>query len=82
MGAFIVMLLLFSTVLWFKYKNVTAIPPAKIEVLTSRLTGTGKLILAEELVYQEYIKRFKKGLVSAEVLFRWLTTFQYMVDLV
>jgi hypothetical protein len=70
-----------GAVLWFKYKNVTAIPPDKIEILSGRLTGSGKLILAEEKVYQEYTKRFKKGLVEAKVLFRWLTTFQYMIDL-
>ena len=71
----------FSSLLWFRYKNLTAAPPDKIEILTGRLTGTGKLILAEENVYQEYIKKYEKGPAKAAVLFRWLSKFQYMVDL-
>lgn len=70
-----------SGILWFKYKNVTATPPDKIEILSGKLTGSGKLILAEEKVYQEYIKKFEKGPAKAKVLFRWLTTFQYIIDL-
>jgi|GEM_PF-4169173 len=81
LSGIIVVLLFFSMVMWFRYKNVTATPPDKINILTSRLVGSGKLILAEEKVYQEYIKTFKKGPVSAQVLFRWLTKFQYLVDL-
>jgi len=81
LSALIAVLVIFSAILWFKYKDVTATPPDKIEVLTSRLTGTGKLILAEERVYQEYIKNFKKGPAHAQVLFRWLTNFQYLVNL-
>lgn len=73
------------SVLWFKYGRATAIPPEKIEILKNELTGTGKLILAEQKVYQEYTKDFKKDLkvtdVHATVLFRWMTTFQYMIDL-
>lgn len=75
-----------SGILWSKYKNVTAVPPDKIEILSSKLTGTGKLILAEEKVYQEYTRKFEKDVahlkkVSARVLFRWMTTFQYIIDL-
>ncbi|HOP30707.1 MAG TPA: hypothetical protein PKZ64_14140 [Spirochaetota bacterium] len=70
-----------SAVLWFKYKEVTATPPDKMEILSNELKGTGKLILAEEKVYQEYIKKFEKGPAKAKVLFRWMTTFQYLIDL-
>ncbi len=66
--------------LWFKYKNITALPADKVEILSSKLTGTGKLILAEEKVYHEYTKEFKKGPARAKVLFRWVMTLQYMVD--
>lgn len=70
-----------GTILWVKYKNITATPPDKIEILSSRLTGTGKLILAEEQVYQEYIKKFERGPARARVLFRWLTNYQYIVNM-
>lgn len=72
-------------VLWYKYSTAIAIPPEKIEILKNELTGSGKLILAEQKVYQEYMKEFKKDLkvtdVHAKVLFRWMTNFQYMIDL-
>jgi len=64
----------------FRLDRITAIPPDKIQIMSSELTGAGKLILAEQKVYQEYVKVFKKGPVHAQVLFRWLTTFQYIVD--
>lgn len=64
----------------FRLDRITAIPPDKIQIMSSELTGAGKLILAEQKVYQEYVKAFKKGPVQAQVLFRWLTTFQYIVD--
>jgi len=73
------------SVLWYKYSRATATPPEKIEILKNELTGAGKLILAEQKVYQEYIKEFTKDLkvtnVKAKVLFRWMTTFQFMIDL-
>lgn len=72
-------------VLWYKYSRATAIPPEKIEILRNELTGAGRLILAEQRVYQEYVKEFKKDLkvtdVRAKVLFRWMTNFQYLIDL-
>ncbi len=64
----------------FKLDRITAIPPDKIQIMSSELTGAGKLILAEQKVYQEYMKSFKKGPMSSTVLFRWLTTFQYIID--
>ncbi len=64
----------------FKLERITATPPDKIQIMSSELTGAGKLILAEQKVYQEYIKPFKKGPVQCMVLFRWLTTFQYIID--
>jgi len=64
----------------FKLERITAIPPEKIQIMSSELTGAGKLILAEQKVYQEYIKTIKKGPVQSRVLLRWLTTFQYIID--
>ena len=71
-----------TAVLWIQYRNATATPDEKIVMLTNNLTGKAELILAEDKnVYQEYTRTFKNGPGKAKVLFRWLTTFQYMVDL-
>jgi len=76
----IVILVGFSAFLKYRLDRITAAPPDKIQLMTGELTGAGKIILAEQKVYQEYIKAFKKGPVQSKVLFRWLTTFQYMID--
>lgn len=77
----IVMLAGLALFLKFRLDGVTAIPPDKIQIMSSELTGAGRMILAEQKVYQEYIKVFRKGPVHSSVLFRWLTTFQYVIDM-
>lgn len=67
--------------LWYRYKNITTPPPDKIEILSTQLTGAGKLIVAEEIVYHEYIKKFERGPADARVLFRWVMNLQYLIDL-
>lgn len=77
-----IIVILVGTIAFMKFSldRITAIPPDKIQIMTGELTGAGKLILAEQKVYQEYIKSYKKGPVQSSVLFRWLTTFQYIID--
>ncbi len=77
-----VIVILLGSLIFMKFSldRITAIPPDKIQIMTGELTGAGKLILAEQKVYQEYIKSYKRGPVQSSVLFRWLTTFQYIID--
>lgn len=71
----------FCVMLWYRYKNITAVPPDKIKILSTQLTGAGKLIVAEEIVYHEYIKKFERGPAYARVLFRWVMKLQYLIDM-
>jgi len=80
LSTIIIILLGFAVFLKIRLDLVTAIPPDKIQIMSSELTGAGKLILAEQKVYQEYVKVYKKGPVQSQVLFRWLTNFQYIID--
>ena len=49
------------------------------------LSGTQKIMLAEQQVYHEYkvkAKKYNKRLnIHAEVLMRWIATYQYLIDL-
>jgi hypothetical protein len=70
-----------TAVLLVQVKHLKATPPDKIQILTGRLSGEARLILAEERVYQEYFREFRKGPARATVLFRWMTAYQYLIDL-
>lgn len=70
-----------TTALWSKYTKLVQPREDRIVMLSRDLTSKMDLILAEENVYQEYFKTFKKGIAKAKVLCRWMTKFQYKINL-